>query len=115
MRDIEQEREEFEAWVYYWRETTADGRSMPIAWEAWQAAINSRPDKQEKNADDLLRCPFCGNEPEVFFKEERINIIHCIGRECRVRPTSGNHSTWESCIKAWNARPEQPINKDNEL
>jgi Lar family restriction alleviation protein len=55
---------------------------------------------------ELKPCPFCGTpavwEPTVY---ERFNRVHCVSKECAVRPSGPIKDTKKAAAAAWNRRP----------
>jgi len=59
------------------------------------------PDAAEKV--ELLNCPFCGEQPEIYHDLTLDWVIRCDYRRCGAR-ASVNSSPKEKAITAWNTR-----------
>lgn len=54
--------------------------------------------------DDLMPCPFCGEQPEVVEKVRGSITIRCTSKKCTVKPCTNASSQRKTAREYWNKR-----------
>ena len=60
-------------------------------------------DNSKKEAKEILSCPFCGSQPELWNHKGRW-WVDCRELDCQVNPGTSNDCTREMAINQWNKR-----------
>lgn len=63
------------------------------------------------NAEELLPCPFCGEQPKITTYPDGWNHVHCSSEKCFINPETRFCPDQISAIEAWNTRILQEENQ----